>query len=204
MTVLDELTQRCERQEGPAIPIPGFRRVDLGPLFADLGFTRGAEIGVAKGAFSEHLCKTIPDLELLCVDPWRKYKGNSRAQPRNLQTESFEAAVERLRPYQAMVVRALSSEAVVPVRYGSLDFVHIDGNHRYEHVLFDLSAWSKRVRPGGIISGDDYYDFPRAGVVEAVNDFTQERGITTWWITDDRRRLNHRGARQPAYFWVNP
>lgn len=38
----------------------------------------------------------------------------------------------------------------------SLDFVYIDGNHSFQHVVNDLCEWEKKVKVGGIVAGHDY------------------------------------------------
>lgn len=186
-----------------AVVVPGFRRVDLASLFAGRGYTAGAEIGVARGRFAEHLCRTISNVHLLCVDPWRAYSGNPRSQPQARQDACFAEATARLGPFNVTIVRAMSLDAAADIPDGALDFVFIDGNHRRDYVLADLHAWSPKVRAGGIVSGDDYYAFRDGGVIEAVETFTRAQGISSWWVTDERRR-NHRGVRQPAFFWVQP
>jgi len=186
-----------------AVLMPGFTRADLSSLFADRGYTSGAEIGVARGRFSEHLCKTIPCLHLLCVDPWRAYRGNPRSQPQSKQDACYAEATARLAPFDVTIVRDMSLYAVKDIPDNALDFVFIDGNHTLDYVIADLRAWSPKVRSGGIVSGDDYYVFRDGGVIEAVETFTRAQGISSWWVTDERRR-NHRGVRQPAFFWVQP
>ncbi len=47
-------------------------------------------------------------------------------------------------------------DAVNDFTYGVLDFVYIDGDHRFKSVADDIYEWYLRVRSGGIISGDDY------------------------------------------------
>ena len=54
-------------------------RIELAKHFASLGFTKGAEIGVADGRYSKILCETIPSLKLIGVDVWAKYDGNWRS-----------------------------------------------------------------------------------------------------------------------------
>lgn len=52
----------------------------------------------------------------------------------------------------------------------SLDAVYIDAGHTYDEVFADLRAYLPKVKPGGVICGDDYgIDFP--GVTDAVNAF---------------------------------
>ena len=39
---------------------------------------------------------------------------------------------------------------------GTISFLHIDGNHAYEHVRQDVECWSKFLIPGGWLALDDY------------------------------------------------
>ncbi len=183
---------------GGGVLLAGFSRRDLARRFASLGFTRGAEIGVRQGAFSLCLCQTVPGLQLRCVDPWRNY---TKRMPAYSQDRNYQVAVERLRPYGATIVRALSTEAVLDVPPGSLDFVYIDANHEYGHVWTDLVLWSACVRAGGIVSGDDY---GAPGVRRAVDQFVDEQGIADWWLTDDPTRRNRKGQIFTSWFWVQP
>jgi hypothetical protein len=55
----------------------------------------------------------------------------------------------------------------------SLDFVFIDGSHKYEDVVRDIKAWLPKIKPGGILSGHDYHHtWP--DVVKAVGDVLGE------------------------------
>lgn len=59
------------------------------------------------------------------------------------------------------------------------DWLYIDGNHLYEFVRKDIEISFKKVRPGGIIAGDDYFwqKDGRAHVKEAVLDAMKDQGI---------------------------
>lgn len=52
----------------------------------------------------------------------------------------------------------------------SLDWVHLDARHDYEHVRADIAAWLPKVKSGGWISGDDFDDAKWPGLVRAVRD----------------------------------
>jgi hypothetical protein len=175
--------------------VSGFTRADLARLFAEKGYTRGAEIGVADGRFSRVLCDSIPGLQLLCVDPYQRYQENPRGGPQEQHERNWDIAHERLHGFNVRFVREMSMDAVDNVPHGSLDFVFIDGHHGFEFVVMDLIAWSKRVRNGGIVAGHDFYEFPKrkAGVVEAVEAYTKAYDITDWHICDER---------EPAFWWV--
>lgn len=171
----------------------GFTRKDLISVFRGNGFTSGAEIGVADGQFSLALCEGIPNLYLICVDSWVRYKACPWNRYQDKHDAAYVAAVNRMLPYNAILVKKFSMDAVKDVPINSLDFVYIDANHKFEFVLQDLKEWGKRVRVGGMIAGHDYYEFRKAGVMEAVNLYLEENNIEEWNLTDER---------EATYFWV--
>ena len=61
-----------------------------------------------------------------------------------------------------------ANQAIKIVPDESLDFVYIDGSHYYERVIEDINLWTKKVRVGGWVTGDD---FPYEGVERALNEF---------------------------------
>jgi len=103
-------------------------------------------------------------------------------------------AKELLAGFKATFIKKYSMEAVKDIPNESLDFVYIDGNHRYGFVKEDLWEWGKKVRVGGILSGHDYYEFRSGnkGVVMAVNEYVSAHKIDRWFITDERT---------PSFFW---
>jgi predicted O-methyltransferase YrrM len=72
-------------------------------------------------------------------------------------------------------------EAVKHFAPETLDFVYIDANHDYSHVLEDIEAWAKIVKPGGIVSGHDYghykYWFMTLGSRRAIDTYVKNHGI---------------------------
>ena len=193
MNNADILHQKFNRRSDqiPPVRIKKFNRVDLARLFCELGFKSGAEVGVADGRNSLTLCENIPGLELFCVDPWAVYKGNPRAQ--NNQEENLQAARERLKPYNVRFMQSMSMNAVSNFEPNSIDFVYIDGHHGFDYVMQDLIEWAKIVKPGGIISGHDYYRFRWAGVVNAVDAYTTAHQVNEWFLDDQR---------ETSFFWV--
>lgn len=178
------------RQASP-IRIPNMKRSELALIFRALGFKRGAEIGVRKGDFSLVFCKRIPDLELLCVDIWDAYYHFSA----DSGAEHYEIAKERLGKYNATLIKKPGQVAALDVEDESLDFVYIDADHRFDYVMEDIITWSRKVRPGGIVSGHDYWRFRNGGVVPAVDTYTHEHRIYDWYITDEKHA---------SFFWVRP
>lgn len=178
-------------------------RVELAYYFARLGFKTGAEIGVAAGAFSETMCKVIPGLKLYCIDPWIHYKGNNRGGGSDRHLRNYETAKERLKGYNATLIRKKSIEALSDVADGSLDFVFIDGNHDFDYVLEDIIGWTRKVRSGGIVSGHDYYHFNNSGVIEAVNAYVGFHKIELK-IAGGYLRKNPLDDKQPSWWFIKP
>jgi hypothetical protein len=185
-----------QRLRGPMpIELRDFHRNDLAALFAELGFKRGAEVGVAEGKFSEVLCKANPDLHLLCVDPWHSYKDNPQSKTKEKDEFAYRETQRRLAPYPNVKLdMRLSMDAVRDVEDESLEFVSIDGHHGFRFVMMDLLCWSMKVRTGGVILLDDYIYLDRkrwgAGVVEAVQAFTSANEINPWFICDADRSVD--------------
>lgn len=158
-------------------------RIELIRLFANLGFIKGAEIGVASGRFSELMLKTIPGLKLICVDDYSHPKF----------AHFYDEANTGLAKYypQVKLIRKTSMEAIKLVHDEFLDFVYIDADHEYTHVRDDIREWTKKVRIGGVVSGDDYYltRHGNYGVIRAVNEYCDANGYilhtTNWDLTQE-------------------
>lgn len=178
-------------------------RRDLPALTRELGFTKGAEIGVWKGAFSAKFCEANPHLHMLCVDPWEAHPAwldTKNAMPpdqaKSFLERSYDEATQRLAPLNATIVRKFSADAAADVPDQSLDFVYVDGNHVYDAVIEDLTVWSPKVKRGGFVAGHDFRVFtnkPTIHVVRAVEDFTKRHKIAPWFVLASERT--------PSFLW---
>ena len=195
MTTAEFLHQRFNKRSDQISPIRlrGFNRKQLYPILAELGYTVGAEVGVAQAKNAVNICANIPGLKLFCVDPWEKYALNPRAHSN--QEECHNWAIERLAPYDVELIQAMSMDAVKQFEPHSLDFVYIDGHHSFDYIMQDLIEWSKIVRPGGIVAGHDYYRFRWAGVQNAVDAYTRAHQINEFFLTDEK---------ETTFFWARP
>lgn len=178
-------------------------RAELARHFAELGFKIGAEVGTCYGFYAERLHKTIPNLTLFAIDNWDNPETERREKRHNSPTVE-EQCRTRLTPYGTIVLKFSSLEAARFMADGLLDFVYIDAGHDYDNVKADIEAWTPKVRKGGIVSGDDYYEFPsgKGGVIPAVNEYVAKYGyelnLTEW---DKENPLQD--ERQPQwYFYV--
>jgi len=169
-------------------------RIKLIEHFRDLGFKKGAEIGVFDGRFSEVIAQIIPGIDLMAVDSWEVGKIYPK----------YKIAREKLAPYpNVTIIRDTSMNVSKVTPDESLDFVFIDALHTYDAVKEDIREWTKKVRLGGIVSGHDYYvtRTKNEGVINAVNEYVKEHNydlkLTDWDydnpVPDDR---------QPSWYFL--
>lgn len=78
-----------------------------------------------------------------------------------------------------------------------LDYIYLDDNHSYPHVLQEIENYYKALKPGGIMGGDNY---EISGVKKSVDEFFGEKKVSTapwkkasngndvldWWIYKEK------------------
>lgn len=149
---------------------------------------KGAEIGVWKGDHALSILEQIPNIErLYLVDPYEAYADyphydSPARQGEDLQevlTNARLVAMKKLLPFKDKITWVYKK-----FDYGQipepLDFVYIDANHTYPFVKHDIEVARSIVKPGGIISGDDYYNHSNFGVKMAVD-----------WVREKERYVLH-------------
>ncbi len=176
------------------------RLTDLPDLFKELGFTSGAEIGVLGGVYSEVLCQSNPAMQIFSIDAWEYYPVYKDFRKPKHYPAIYEDAKNRLSKYpNSTIIRKWSLDAVKDFEDESLDFVFIDGDHRFEAVTNDIAQWSKKVRKGGIVSGHDYgvrrHEFVH--VTDVVDAWTKSHKISPWFILNGPE-----GAHDTGWMWV--
>jgi predicted O-methyltransferase YrrM len=189
-----------DRDQEMPIQLPDSNRVTLAKLFAELGYRTGAEIGTYSGSFAVTMSINNPKVKLYCVDAWATYDGLNDYTDADYLDEIYQVANQRLSAYKGVeIMRELSMEAVEKFEDSSLDFVYIDANHELPYVTEDIFYWSQKVRPGGIVSGHDYLETPRADgliqVREAVHAYTDAFNISPWFLVDEPDKTQ-------SFFWV--
>ena len=182
---------RVKRRD--TLPFTGWlksTRTDLAQLYNTLGFKVGAEIGVQRGRHARLMFDNIEGLKLYCIDPWMAYNRIKQEKMEGV----FKNCQRRLEGCNVEFMKMTSMEAVSHFDDFSLDFVYIDGLHEFDSVMRDVMHWARKVRPGGIVAGHDYYPFYQGGVIPAIDAYTRAHNINDFYITtaDD----------YPSWFWV--
>lgn len=179
----------------------------LAELFAELDYKVGAEIGVEQGLYSEVLLKSNPGSKLLLVDPWLAYQGYREHVSQEKLDGFLEITKNRLAGLNYEVKRGFSVDIAKEVVNESLDFVYIDGNHEFSHVVADICAWYPKVRKGGIVAGHDFISrrdpLLNMHVPEAVRGFTSAYQIKPWFILGRKERVpGERRDNTRSWFFV--
>lgn len=152
------------------------RLTDLPALFKELEVKSGVELGVESGKFSEILCQNLPDAKIYSIDPWEFYPLFRNFKQQKHHNRLYRMAVKKLSVYKnSEIIRKKSMDAVKDFADESLDFVFIDADHRFQHIVNDLAEWSKKVRIGGVISGHDF------GEGERSTDFVHVKHVVPVW-----------------------
>lgn len=175
-------------------------RRTLAKVLGELRCEVGVEIGTERGEHAKILCESIPNLHLYCIDPWKDYPRYSHYQGQ--QEENYRTALETLSPYDCVLLKDFSMDAVEQFGDNTLDFVYIDGGHDYRNVVDDICEWSRKVRVGGIVYGHDYTTRLKSrGVIQvedAVKGYMSSHHISPWFLFSegmdhyDRRRKKAR------------
>lgn len=123
---------------------------------------RAAEIGVWEGKFSRKIVEICAPDELHLIDPWLyqpefSNTGFGRRKNALLMEEKYRQVVEDFRDNPTVRIhRATSQEALSALPDGYLDWVYIDGNHNEPFIGQDIALCLRKVKPNGIIAGDDF------------------------------------------------
>jgi len=168
------------------IEIPNVGRNNLPLWLKELDFKTGIEVGVAGGEYSEIICLANPQMKVYGVDPWEFYEDYVEfAKKEERLSPLYDLTVKRLAPYPNYeIMRQTSMDALKKFKDESLDFAYIDANHQGSYVMADIIGWSKKVRPGGIISGHDYFKKNNSNfnVIETVDKYVKDNNIRPWFL----------------------
>lgn len=174
VTFAPDLKLRFMPREKPG---PVLRWHVIADLCLEHGLKHGAEIGVKKGMFARHILDKVPGSSLVCVDPWAPTPGYDHWDHEKNYREFLAVTAGKA----TTVLRMTGHEAAEHVPDGSLDFVFIDGDHRYEAVKQDIADWAPKVRKGGLVSGHDIDKYPVECAVRAMY-AAYETGANSVWM----------------------
>jgi FkbM family methyltransferase len=149
------------------------------------------EIGVAYGYHADEIL-TNTNVQYVGVDPYvADYDPNDRfvQDVQQMIGLSAQQSMDILHDYVAAKLFTYTgsngaargsifreSSELSSARYmpKSVDLVFVDGDHRYAHVLADLTSWWPKISEGGIMCGHNYW---MGDVAKACTEFSKVSGV---------------------------
>ena len=136
---------------------------------------QGVEIGVKRGVSARSMLMAFPNLHLVLIDPYAS-STSTTAGDQHKHDNNLIHALHTICPWRSRTrLRIMTSEMAADYEEGPFDFVYVDGDHGYDGVMTDLRLWWPRIRPGGLMLGDDYHGRMEKhgywGVGRAVDEF---------------------------------
>ena len=139
----------------------------------------GAELGVHKGHLTPLLVDWLKPKKLYAVDPWYLLGPTWEWAAGDKSTvNALARTIRRLRAAievgQVDVVVEDDLVFLSELADAALDWVYLDSSHMYDHTVKELELLVSKVKPGGIIAGDDWRTDPQHrhyGVCKAVREF---------------------------------
>lgn len=161
--------------------------------------SRGVEVGAFKGQSAAFLAVELLNRGAPCTLDLVDLFHDGGPGP-------VEASLAPVRSVLGTIHQGDSTEMAARYADASLDFVFIDASHVYEAVQRDIAAWRSKVRPGGILAGHDFCNWPgpetgaelewwmKFGVIQAVTEAFEYFNI---W----RGRNDGGDARMLGHYW---
>lgn len=119
---------------------------------------RFVEIGCWKGrsttCMGVEIINSKKHIILDCVDTFEGSAEHGTVDKNAL----YNKFIQNIQPIKQIIgnIHAMKSvDAAELYEDKSLDFVFIDASHDYKSVIQDIISWLPKIKPGGIISGDD-------------------------------------------------
>lgn len=159
------------------------------------------EVGTWKGRSAIHMANVIKannlNCRIYCVDTWlgalEFWTSHKDTPERNLLQKNGYPQIY----YQFLsnVVHNKCQDIILPFPNTSTcaakyfakqnitpQLIYIDGSHEYEDVIRDLEMYYSLLSPGGMMFGDDYYNFN--GVQKAVGEFRSNHNYWSFEIRE--------------------
>ena len=176
-------------------PVTINHRFELGWHLNKLGLTgRGVEIGVFEGQNARAILDAWDGIKVYLVDPYITQDKSEYLDGCNIDdfNSAYAKASKQLAPYypRYQFIKEYSDKASKLFNDCELDFVYIDGNHRYSAVMKDVDCWWPKVKQGGVLAGHDYKDafidgIWDCGVKKAVDEWALRNNIELGFTMED-------------------
>jgi hypothetical protein len=152
----------------------------------------GAEIGVQKGFFSHVLLHEFRPQRLHLLDPWYligeewSWATTSKSTSKALRNVIFWFQKE-LTSKEIVLHIGFDEEVLAELPDNYFDWVYLDTSHTYEHTKRELELLHTKMKPSGMILGDDWFSDPSHkffGQYRATKEFVEEKGYIVVYSSD--------------------
>lgn len=190
----DEQRALAEARMARVAPVvhPGTARWSVAEALAPSG-NIGLELGVAAGGFAARMVATGRFDHYFGVDAYGD-QHNTREYKKALVAAGLDGPCR--------ILRLTFDQALDLFPDGLFDFIYVDGYaHTGEEGGRTLVDWLPKLKPGGVMAGDDYDLAEWPLVVWAVNDFVAQLGVTLN-VTSDVSDAAY--SKYPSWWIVTP
>jgi hypothetical protein len=135
-----------------------------------------AEIGVDRGRFAERIYKVAQPKQLHLIDLFQF----------EYQTTAVNKLLGKKDNVKLHQTKSVDAGSLFDDEY--FDWIYIDTDHTYETTKAELNAFKDKIKPGGFISGHDYFQVGISngfsyGVMSAVHEFIVINNWTLYAVT---------------------
>jgi hypothetical protein len=152
----------------------------------------GCEIGTESGNNALNMLTHLDIKHIILIDPFLNYGnmcGGGVLETPEIATSCKNYAFNLLSDFIDKITWIIdfSENEASNIENESLDFVYIDGNHRFEYVQKDIELYYPKIKYGGWLSGHDFKN-GEPGVKQAVIEFCKSNNLVfynqkwDWWI----------------------
>jgi hypothetical protein len=160
------------------------------PIMNELKYDIICEVGVRTGTNFKLMIESKPTLAV-AVDCWCddgiKSRNDISCTQKELddQYETFKG--EMINNKFVKIFRGYSFDVVKQFSDNFFDLVYIDADHTYEGCFGDINDWYPKVKPGGLLCGDDYVKIAgrtgiKLGVIEATQEFVKINNLHDYFF----------------------
>ena len=144
------------------------------------------EIGVDKGDFSKVILENANPKSLTLIDPWIEMLDIITPEASHQEKYHSVRKMFEKNP-NVRIIRQSSADAAQSIEDNSVDWIYIDGDHKYEGCRLDLALYSQKVKQDGYICGHDWVTSEKKGfgVNQAVEEFIRETGFHLCGLTNE-------------------
>lgn len=166
-------------------------------VFDAKGDSHFVEVGSWKGRSTSLMAVEIINsgkrIKFDCVDTFMG--GEEHQDYKSIQEGTlYQEFLKNIEPVKSVVTPIVGDSAHSASFYKdeSLDFVFLDADHTYEGVLRDINAWLPKVKPGGILAGDDIGNHDHPGVHMAVFETLENISVSDKvWVYKKPKQIEH-------------